>query len=436
VFSRARWRLTLWFAGALALILAVTGGAVFLTARAVLFDQVNDDLRARSSLEIRPLTTRLMEMTGRGQPARGVAIGPAFTAGGYFYALVAEDGAILAATANTDPDGLADVDALQQALAEGSALADTRSSDGDKLRVYVEPVHELRGQNLFLEVGRSTEPERQALRQLFFILAAGGGAGLVLALGGGFLLAGRALAPIQIAMDRQRAFVADASHELRTPLSLIRASAELLKRHPTDALMANISSVDDIIQETDRLSVLVNQMLTLARADAGQAPLSLSDVDLGVLTAETVRQMRLLAEPKQMAIDVQANGPLRVRGDPTRLRELLMILLDNAIKYSDPGTAVRVLLQPHHGKARLQVSDSGPGIPPEALPHIFDRFYRVDKARSREMGGAGLGLAIAKWIVDSHKGTIQVESALGAGTTVTVELPALPGAPASLAAQP
>ncbi|OGR29561.1 MAG: hypothetical protein A2139_05080 [Desulfobacca sp. RBG_16_60_12] len=227
-------------------------------------------------------------------------------------------------------------------------------------------------------------------------------------------------------MDRQRAFVADASHELRTPLSLIRASAELLKRHPTRPIETDMASLEDIIQETDRLNGLVNQMLTLAQADAGQAPLSPQDVDLGELTADVARQMRLLAEPQQMAIDVQANGPLEVKGDPTRLRELLVILLDNAIKYSSPGTSVRVLLQPHHGKARLQIFDSGPGIPPEALPYIFDRFYRVEKARSREMGGSGLGLAIAKWIVDSHQGTIQVESAPGAGTTVTVELPTLP----------
>ena len=426
MFSRARWRLALWFVGALALILVVISGAVYFTTRTALFSQVNDDLRSRAGREAGPLATRLLDAARQGQPFRDVAIGPASTAGGYFYALAGIDGTLLINTANVDPKGLADPSALEQALREGPVFKDTHSSEGENLRVYVSPVQGPRGQNLFLEVGRSTEPEKDALRRLFFILVAGGGAGLFLALGGGFFLAGRTLAPIRIAMDRQRTFVADASHELRTPLSLIRASAELLKRHPSKSVQTNMISVEDIIQETDRLSSLVGQMLTLTQTDAGQALLCPQDVDLSELTANAVHQMRLLAEPKQMTIDIQANSPLKVKGDSACLREMLMILLDNAIKYSDPGTSVRVLLQPHHGKAWLQVSDRGPGIPPEALPHIFDRFYRVDKARSREMGGAGLGLTIAKGIVESHKGTIRVESALGVGTTVTVELPALP----------
>ncbi len=424
MFSRARWHLTLWFAGALAVILTVIGGAVFLTTRTVLFDQVNDDLRSRAGREVQPLATRLLDAARRGQSFRDVAIGPASAAGGYFYALVGQEGTLLVSTANVDPQGLAGAEALAKAVAGGPTFVDTRSSEGDPLRVYVSPVRGPHGQNLLLEVGRSTEPEREALRRLLFILAGGGGAGLVLALAGGFLLAGRTLAPIQTAMDRQRAFVADASHELRTPLSLIRANAELLKRHPAKTVHTSLASVEDIIQETDRLNSLVSQLLTLGRADAGQMPLSLADVDLSELAADAARQMRLLAEPRQIAIDIAAGGPLRVRGDPARLRELLTILLDNALKYSDPGASVSVRLQPLPGKAQLQVSDTGRGIPPKALPRIFDRFYRVDKARSREMGGTGLGLAIARWIVDSHGGAIRVESGLGVGTTVTVELPA------------
>ena len=422
MFSRARWRLTLWFAAALALILVVIGGAVFFSARTALFDQVNDDLRARSRLEVPRLTRSLLERGGGGGQA-SIAIGPTFTAGGYFYALVDEDGVVMANTPNVDPDGLADTGALTQALADGHSFVDTESSDGDDLRVLVRPLPAARGLTLFLEVGRSTESERQAQERLLFILGIGGGVAFVLAMAGGFLLAGRALAPIQTAMGRQRAFVADASHELRTPLSLIRASAELLKRHPAKTVESNMASLDDIVGETDRLSGIVGQMLTLARADAGQAALSLSDVELGELTADAVRQMSLLAEPREIDIDLQADGSLNVRGDPDRLRELLVILLDNAIKYSDSGTSVQVRLQPLAGRAQIQISERGRGIPSEALPHIFDRFYRVDKSRSRELGGAGLGLSIAKWIVDSHRGTIRVESVPQEGTSVTVELP-------------
>lgn len=423
MFSRARWRLTIWFAVALALILAVIGSSVYITARSALFRQVDDDLRARTGRDVRPVAIALLEGAHRGWPPLDAPMAPAFTTGGHFYALVTPDGSILASTPNIDAKSLAAPTVLQKAIEDGPTFTDTQSSDGDHLRVYVLPLRGSSGADYLVQVGRSTEPERRALGRLLFILGGGGAAGLFLAFAGGFLLAGRALRPIQTAMDRQRTFVADASHELRTPLSLIRANAEVLKRHATKGMSANMESVDDIIQETDRLNGLVAQMLTLARADSGQAALSLSDVDLSELTADTARQMKALAEPKGIAIEVAADEPLHLRGDVARLRQLLMILLDNSIKYSDPGASVKVLVQPSNGKVQLQVSDTGCGIPPEALSRIFDRFYRVDKARSREMGGTGLGLAIAKWIVDSHRGTIRVESKPEMGTTVSVELP-------------
>ena len=430
MFSQARWRLTLWFAGALVVILALTGSAVFFTARAALFDQVHDDLRSRATREVGLLAARLLQQ-GRGETLEGIAVGPA-SAGSYFYAVLGPDGTVLGSTSNTDPLALAtEPDDLESALTTGSVFVDTRSSDGEHLRVNVVPVQGPRGRTFLLEVGRSTEPERQALRRLLLILAGGGGAGLVLALGGGFFLAGLALRPIQTAMGRQRAFVADASHELRTPLALIRANAELLKRHAEEPVSAGMQSVDDIVQETDRLSGLVGQMLTLASADAGQAPLEMREVDLKALAADAARQMRVLADAGGTSIEVEGpDGALPVRGDPARLRELLLILLDNAVKYGGQAGAVSVRVAAVAGRAQVQVRDSGPGIPGEALPRLFDRFYRVDKARSREMGGTGLGLSIARWIAESHGGSIRVDSEPGKGTTVTLEMPALSGAAA------
>ncbi len=423
MFGQARWRLTVWFAAVLALILIVICGAVFFTTRAALFDQVNDDLVARAERERQPLIQRLLQSVRGGRPARDIEIGPAFTAGGFFYAVVAENGVVIGSTANSDPQGLADSATLSASIAGGPTFVDTESSEGEKLRVYVLPVGNPDDPRFLLEVGRSTEPERQALRRLLFVLAGGGGAGALLALAGGFLLAGWALRPIETAMDRQRAFVADASHELRTPLSLIRANAEILKRERDKPVQSNIASVDDVIEETDRLSSLVGQMLTLATADAHEAARETTTLDLSALVADTVREMRLLAAPKQITLEVDAIAPAIVSGDALRLRELLTILLDNAIKYSGDGASVRVDVGSASGQALLEVSDNGPGIRPEDLPRIFDRFYRADKSRSREMGGAGLGLAIAKVIVDSHGGSISVESALSKGTTVRVELP-------------
>jgi len=290
--------------------------------------------------------------------------------------------------------------------------------------VYVVRVQGPSDEQLLMEVGRSTQPERQALRQLVMILAGGDGAGLLLAFAGGYLLAGLTLRPIRAAIDSQRAFIADASHELRTPLSVVRASAELLKRHASQPVAADRETVDDIIAQSDRLGGLVGQMLTLTRVDAGQAALSVSEVALDEVVEEVSRSMRLLAAERGISLETDVSGPVRLRGDADRLRELMVILTDNAIKYTDAGGDVRLeLRRSSGGKAVVRVSDTGRGIPPEALPRIFDRFYRVDKARSREAGGTGLGLAIARWIVEAHSGSIRAESTVGVGTTMTVELP-------------
>ena len=288
MFNKARWRLTLWFAAVVAVILVVIGGAVYFTARTSLFRQVNSDLEAHAQREvIQPLANRQLD------PGRQSLVDIA-TAGGYFYAITGADGQVLQRTPNTDVTGLA----APADLSPSAKFIDTRSSDGDHLRIYLQP-----------------EPERTALNRLVLILAAGGGAGLMLALAGGFLLAGRALAPIQTAVGKQRQFVADASHELRTPLALIRANAELLERDAVKPVAANITSVHDIIGETDRLSALVGQMLTLASADAGQEPAERVPVELGALAADAVREMRLLSAEKQVSINAHADGPAIVCGN-------------------------------------------------------------------------------------------------------------------------
>lgn len=423
MFGTARWRLTISFTLVLGIILVVTGVVVYLTARATLLDQVNGDLESRVSRQ-RPLLGPRLSVRDPNIPAPDIGIGPTFTAGGYFYAVVRPTGVLLSGTPNVDPAGLADLHTVEKALAEGDAFVDTESSEGDSLRVYVVRLEGPGDEQLLMEVGRSTEPEQQALQRLLLVLIGGGGAGLLLALVGGYLLAGRALRPIRAAIDSQRVFIADASHELRTPLSVVRANAELLKRHPSEPVSANYEAVDDIVGASDRLSRLVGQMLTLAQADAGQAALSLSEVALDELVDEVARGMRLLAAERGVSLETDVDGPVRLRGDSDRLRDLVVILTDNAIKFTDAGGKVRLeVRRPTGGKALLRVSDTGCGIPAEALPHIFDRFYRVDKARSREAGGTGLGLAIARWIAEAHGGSIRVESVVGKGTSLTVDLP-------------
>lgn len=419
MFDKARLRLALFFAVVVAVILALIGIAVLSAARASLFDGVNDDLRARAQRELLPVAERIRG----GGPAANPRVLRALTAGGYFYAFVREDGSIVGQSPNLDEDGLPETSEIENAIVNGARFVDTKSSEGEDLRVYLRPLNTAAQQPLVMEVGRSTEPERQAMRRLALILAGGGFAGLAMSVGAGYWLAGRALRPIKTAMDQQQEFVADASHELRTPLSLIRANAEILKREAEKPVSANMESVQDIISEADRLANLVGRMLTLARADTGEPAALLEPVDLAVLAQDTAREMRPLASQAGMTVATGTAGPLIVEGDELRLRELLTILIDNSLKYSDAGARVEVRTSTRNGKAVVEVVDTGRGIPQEALPRLFQRFYRVDKARSRELGGTGLGLAIAKWIVDTHKGTIRVESEVGRGTTVTVELP-------------
>ncbi|MBV9280841.1 MAG: sensor histidine kinase, partial [Chloroflexi bacterium] len=220
---------------------------------------------------------------------------------------------------------------------------------------------------------------------------------------------------------------ADASHELRTPLALIRANAEMVLRHGDRLPPADGELVAEIIRETDHLHRLVSDLLTLARADTGQVALSTRPVDFRALVSEVHEDLHYIAESRGISSHVALDGPVIVEGDETRLRQLLLILLDNALKYTDQGGHVDVALRRDDNRARLMVSDTGIGIPAEDLPRIFDRFFRVDRAREHESGGTGLGLAIAKWIVDAHHGTIKAESEVGKGMRFVVDLPATQG---------
>jgi len=216
----------------------------------------------------------------------------------------------------------------------------------------------------------------------------------------------------------QRRFVADASHELRTPLTSIRGNTAMLRQVPQMSEEDRTAALEEIYDEAERMSRLVNDLLTLARADSGIS-LRRQLVALPQLVGAVVAQVARLAGDKSVSIEGLA--PIQVRGDPDALRQLLLILLDNALKYTPAGGRITVGLEAGGDAAVLKVADTGMGIPPEHLPHIFERFYRVDPARSG--GGSGLGLAIARWLAEAHGGGIQVESAPGRGSTFTVRLP-------------
>lgn len=243
----------------------------------------------------------------------------------------------------------------------------------------------------------------------------------------GHLLAGKVIIPIKQAFSRQREFVADASHELRTPLTLIQTSVDAVQSDTDQKLSPfSIQVLDDMKSEIRRMAKLITDLLTLARADAGTTTIMKEKFDLVAAAEPLIRSLQSLAAAKTLQLEMSGDETVPIMADRERICQLLLILVDNAIKYTPAGGRVDVLLTrtvaPKPAVA-ITVHDTGEGIPENERKLIFERFYRIDKARSRGEGGTGLGLSIAKWIVDVHGGKIKVESTPGKGSSFIVNLP-------------
>jgi heavy metal sensor kinase len=323
--------------------------------------------------------------------------------------------------------------------------------------------------NTWILVGGKARDEIHSLHEFLAASLFAGGAMTVLALGGGWFLATRALRPIariseaastitardltrridvahteselgrlartlnetfdrlQTGFDQQARFTADASHELRTPLSLVLSQAELalMKERSAEEYREALQSVN---RAALRMKAVVEGLLTLARADAKQLTLAKEPVALAALVEETAAMLGPLAAQRKVAVTVHAQ-PATVSGDRDRLRDAVSNLISNAVRYTPEGGRADVSIVAEGAHAVLKVADTGIGIPEKDRPHIFERFYRVDQARSRDKGGSGLGLAITKWVIEAHGGTISFTSEEGKGTTFTVRLPQVPPPP-------
>jgi signal transduction histidine kinase len=330
-------------------------------------------------------------------------------------------------------------------------------------RVYVLPLEQLGTVTGYLETLTPLGQLDESIRIYRMILIALGLAGLSAALIGGWAIAGGALRPIarvtatastiahsrdlshriatprhhdelghlvitfndmltsiETAYGAQQRFVSDASHELRAPLTAIQGNLELIRRHPEMPEADRDEALAEAERETSRLTRLVADLLALARADAG-VTLRHETVDLDAVVLEAFQTARQLAHGQELTLD--EFEPIQVVGDADRLKQLLLILLDNALKYTPAGRRVTLGLRGCAHAAEIVVEDTGVGIAAKDLPRVFERFYRADPARNRDAGGTGLGLAIAQWIVEQHRGTIHIDSVLEQGTTVTVSLP-------------
>ncbi|SDF36045.1 sensor histidine kinase [Sporomusa acidovorans] len=276
-------------------------------------------------------------------------------------------------------------------------------------------------------VGKDITTYYVMLKRILFMLCVVCLFFLIIATFAGHMLAGRTIVPIRNSFLRQREFVADASHELRTPLSVMLTSVDVIRTDDDNKLSSFSQEVlDDMKEEIRRMTKIVSDLLTLARADAGAANIIKEKFDISLVAGKVIRSLLPIAAEKGIKLEFAGADSLIVQADKERMNQLLLILLDNAIKYGQQeGSVILTVKQAggSKGTVNLIVQDDGAGIPQEQQQLIFERFYRVDKVRSREAGGNGLGLAIAKWIVEAHGGTIRVESTIGVGSTFIVTLP-------------
>jgi signal transduction histidine kinase len=315
---------------------------------------------------------------------------------------------------------------VQSALQNGNAN-DTVNAGGNIgwIYRYAQVVPNLNGSgNLgVIVIGENVNAQETALSLLLILLLSLGGVALVGAGVGGLFLSNRAMAPARLAWSNQQRFIADAAHELRTPLTLLRADAEVLLRGRKHLAEDDAALLEDIVVEANHMGNIATNLLTLARLDSGANHREHEVVNLAELSQEGVRRVQALAEQRDITIQVEHDDDLYVIGDPALLEQAVLGLLDNAIKYNRPGGHISVRTIAQNEQAQLEVHDTGIGIAPEHLPHLGERFYRVDKARSREAGGTGLGLSIARGIAVAHHGSLLLSSTPEQGTTVTLAIP-------------
>jgi signal transduction histidine kinase len=420
LLRRTRWRLALWSGGATLATMLVLGLLVFAALNRTLAADSERrlvDRAAEVQAAVRHTGGDALRLLRRadGPIGRPLVGGPG---SGTTTIVVQPDGDAFGLVPREIAAELPVADGFQAAR---SGAADVRIATlgGTPFRVRSEPIT-INGRTWVLQVLDDRSAEQRVLRTALLVLVLGGLAVLLAATAFGYLYAGRALIPIRESLRRQREFAADASHELRTPITVIRASADYLRRSAATAAPEAAAAVDDISAESERLTRLVEELLLLARADSGVLELRSEAVDLTDVAGDALRGLGRLAEERGVRLELDG-VPAPVAGDPERLRQLVAIVVDNAVRHSPSGAAVRVAVARDTRSAILSVADAGPGIRADDLPRVFDRFFRAADAPT---GGSGLGLSIASWIARRHHGRLTAANGPTGGAIFTLTLPA------------
>jgi signal transduction histidine kinase len=420
--AQLRLRLTAWYAATFCGILALLGGGLFLVVRHQLSRQLDASLLEATAKLVQAARIREMEaLTVQGSVVD--AVDELHIPDRALYLVDVDGRPVKPARADQWIE-----DAGRRAGRLGRLDEEHATVGKESLRLHAERFRLSGGRPLVaIVVGNNVElQDRYAA-----LIAAFGGAGLaalLLVAAGGWLLVRKSTAPVEATIEQMRRFMADAAHELRTPLTVLRSRAEVTLQQPREPA-AYVSALSGIESEARRLGRIVEDLLTLARADTGERPVERRRIYLDDLALDAIQAAQAVAETHGITLEIEEFDEALVEGDAALLRQLIMILMDNAVKFTEPGGRVRVRVGGPAHRPFLTIEDNGIGIPGDQLPHIFERFYRGDPARTRSQPmrageGAGLGLSIARWITRAHGAEIQVTSETGQGTRVEVHFPA------------
>lgn len=451
-----RFRLTLWFLAVFALVILFVSGLLYVGLERALTQNVDETLQRAAELSVSPPDEPAAADADLLSQLNLLSLAPA--------RLLALDGSTLKRDA-LFPDGMPLTQGSLNDAANGAARFESARLDGNDYRIYTAPVRVNGERVAVVQVAQRMADELNTLSQMRTLLAAVIPVSLLLAALGGWFLAGRALAPmeqvrrdvetimgdtdlsrrvsqqltedevgrlartfdgllerVQTAMGRERQFTADASHELRSPLTVLKGEISVALSRDRSAGEYRESLIE-LEAAVDEMSVLVDDLLALSRASSNAA-LPLAPVDMGQLATQVCERLQVIADDKGVTLTPPAVAqPLMVHGDKLKLQRVLNNLVDNALRYTPAGGRVDVSAWREDSAMCVAVRDTGIGIAPEHVPHVFERFYRADQARTRESGGAGLGLAIAQTIAHAHGGQITMESAAGQGSVFTLRLP-------------